>query len=133
MFEPTTDNTAITLILVLTVLGAVWLEQNSKPFKKIGAAALSIIIGMLLSNLGLIPGKSAVYDFFRGPGVLAGITLFLLTVDLDSIRRAGGPMLKAFLLGAFGAAVGGAAMGLLLAGAIGPDTWKLSGQFAATY
>ncbi|MDP5055123.1 MAG: DUF819 family protein [Congregibacter sp.] len=133
MFEPTSDNTAITLILVLTVLCAIWLEKNTRAFKKIGAAALSIIIGMLLSNLGLIPGKSVVYDFFRGPGVLAGITLFLLTVDLDSIKEAGGPMLKAFLLGAFGAALGGAAMGFVFADAIGPDTWKLSGQFAATY
>ncbi|MDP5071996.1 MAG: DUF819 family protein [Congregibacter sp.] len=133
MFEPTSDNTAITLILVLTVLCAIWLEKNTLAFKKIGAAALSIIIGMLLSNLGLIPGKSVVYDFFRGPGVLAGITLFLLTVDLDSIKEAGGPMLKAFLLGAFGAALGGAAMGFVFADAIGPDTWKLSGQFAATY
>ena len=133
MFEPTSDNTAIVLILVLTVLCAIWLEKNTKTFKKIGAAALSILIGMLLSNLGVIPGESSVYDFFRGPGVLAGITLFLLTVDLASIRQAGGPMLKAFLLGALGAAMGGAAMGFLFVDSIGPDTWKLSGQFAATY
>lgn len=118
---------------MLTVLAAIWLENNTRVFKKLGAAALSILLGMLFSNLGLIPGASSVYDFFRGPGVLAGITLFLLTVDLGSIRAAGGPMLKAFLLGAFGAALGGAVMGLLLSDAIGPDTWKLSGQFAATY
>lgn len=133
MFEPTSDNTVITLALVLTVFAAIWLEKNTRTFKKIGAAALSILIGMLLSNLGLIPGESVVYDFFRGPGVLAGITLFLLTVDLASIRRAGGPMLTAFLLGACGAALGGAVMGLVFADAIGSDTWKLSGQFAATY
>ncbi|WP_439105832.1 DUF819 family protein [Congregibacter sp.] len=133
MFEPTSDNTAIVLILVVTVLCAIWLEKNTKTFKKIGAAALSILIGMLLSNVGVIPGESVVYDFFRGPGVLAGITLFLLTVDLASIRQAGGPMLKAFLLGACGAALGGAVMGFMLVDAIGADTWKLSGQFAATY
>ncbi|TCO76993.1 DUF819 domain-containing protein [Chromatocurvus halotolerans] len=133
MFDPATETTAITLILALTVLSAIWMEKNIPAFRKIGAAALSIIIGMLLSNIGVIPGESVVYDFFRGPGVLAGITLFLLTVDLDSIRRAGGPMLKAFLLGACGAALGGAVMGLVFADAIGPETWKLSGQFAATY
>ncbi|MEO1079451.1 MAG: DUF819 family protein [Pseudomonadota bacterium] len=133
IFEPTTSGSTITFILVSTVLLAIWLENHTRVFKKLGAAALSILIAMLCSNLGLIPGKSPVYDMFRGPGVLAGITLFLLTVDLGSIRAAGGPMLKAFLLGALGAAVGGAAMGLVLADAIGPDTWKLSGQFAATY
>ncbi|EED33594.1 conserved hypothetical protein [gamma proteobacterium NOR5-3] len=133
IFDPTENVTTITLVLVVTVLAAIWLENNTRVFKKLGAAALSILIGMLFSNLGLIPGTSSVYDFFRGPGVLAGITLFLLTVDLGSIRAAGGPMLKAFLLGAFGAALGGAVMGLILSDAIGPDTWKLSGQFAATY
>lgn len=133
IFEPTENTTTITVVLVFTVLAAIWLENNIAAFKKLGAAALSILIGMLFSNFGLIPGASSVYDFFRGPGVLAGITLFLLTVDLGSIRAAGGPMLKAFLLGAFGAALGGAVMGLVLADAIGPDTWKLSGQFAATY
>ncbi|MEM1187838.1 MAG: DUF819 family protein [Pseudomonadota bacterium] len=133
IFEPTTSGSTITFVLVSTVLLAIWLENNTRVFKKLGAAALSILIAMLCSNLGLIPGKSPVYDMFRGPGVLAGITLFLLTVDLGSIRAAGGPMLKAFLLGALGAAVGGATMGLVLADAIGPDTWKLSGQFAATY
>lgn len=133
IFDPTESTTTIILVLVFTVVAAIWLENNTRVFKKLGAAALSILIGMLFSNLGLIPGSSSVYDFFRGPGVLAGITLFLLTVDLGSIRAAGGPMLKAFLLGAFGAALGGAVMGLVLLDAIGPDTWKLSGQFAATY
>jgi uncharacterized membrane protein len=133
LFEATTDFTAVTLILVLIVLGSIWLEKNTKAFKKIGAAALTILIGMLLSNIGFLPGDSPVYDFFRGPGVLAGITLFLLTVNLSSIKDAGTPMLKAFLLGAIGAAIGGATMGFLLVDQIGPDTWKLSGQFAATY
>ncbi len=133
ILEPTTSSTTIVFILVATVLLAIWLENNTRVFRKLGAAALSILIAMLCSNLGLIPGKSPVYDIFRGPGVLAGITLFLLTVDLGSIRAAGGPMLRAFMLGALGAALGGAVMGLMLADAIGPDTWKLSGQFAATY
>lgn len=133
LFNPTENDATITLVLILTVLAAIWLENNTRVFKKLGAAALSILIGMLFSNLGLIPGTSPVYDFFRGPGVLAGITLFLLTVDLGSIRAAGGPMLKAFLLGALGAALGAATMGLFLSSSIGPDTWKLAGQFSATY
>ena len=41
---------------------------------------------MVLSNAGLIPGQSPVYDFFTGYGVLAGTVLILLSVDLASIR-----------------------------------------------
>lgn len=42
-------------------------------------------------------------------------------------------MLAAFLIGGFGSAVGAAVSALLLAGAIGPETWKLAGQYSATY
>lgn len=133
MFEPTQDFTSISLLLVLTVLLSLWLEKKFRPLKKIGAAALTIILGMVLSNIGVIPGASPVYDFLQGTGVLAGITLCLLSVSLESIRDAGTPMIKAFALGALGATVGAGVMGYVLASSIGPDSWKLSGQFAATY
>ena len=130
---PIVDHTAIVFILTLIVLFSIWVEKNSKVFKKLGAAALTILIAMVISNVGIIPGESPVYDFFRGNGVLAGIILVLLGVNLRSIKKASGPMLKAFFIGAFGSAFGAVVMGMLLLGNIGADTWKLSGQFAATY
>ena len=42
-------------------------------------------------------------------------------------------MIKAFFLGAIGTALGALAMGYFLFPKIGAETWKLSGQFAATY
>ena len=42
-------------------------------------------------------------------------------------------MIKAFSLGAVGSALGALVMGYLLWSQIGEETWKLSGQFAATY
>lgn len=124
---------AIFFILASLVVLAIWLEKRSKILRKLGAAALVILLGMLLSNTGLIPGDSMVYDFLMGPGVNGAIVLILLSVDIKSIRKAGPDMLKAFGLGALGSVVGSMIMALILVDAIGPETWKLSGQFAGTY
>ncbi len=126
------DGTVL-LILAFVTLSGIWLDANSKFFKKIGAAAICILFGMILSNIGVLPPESEVYSFFASDGVLAGIVLILLKVNLDTLKNAGLPMIKAFGIGAFGSALGALVMGYLLYSQIGEETWKLSGQFAATY
>jgi uncharacterized membrane protein len=127
-----TNPVALVSILTLIVFGMVWLERY-KGFRKLGAAAASILFAMVLSNAGLIPGESLVYDFFTGYGVLAGTVLILLSVDLSSIKAAGSTMAKAFFIGAMGSAVGAMIMGFILYRSLGEESYKLSGQFAATY
>ncbi len=119
--------------LAAVVLAALWLEAHVAPFRKIGAAATAILLALTLSNLGVIPGESPVYDFMLGRAVIAGIILILLSVSLSSIREAGAPMLAAFGIGAVGSALGAVIMAYAVMAGIGPDAWKLSGQFAATY
>jgi len=127
-------NPTLTLFaLAVVVLCSLWLEHNVKVFAKLGAAATAIMVAMVLSNLGVIPGASPVYDFLMGPLVLAGIVLILLSVNVRSIRDAGTPMLVAFVIGAVGTGVGAFAMGIALGSSIGADAWKLSGQFTGTY
>jgi uncharacterized membrane protein len=94
---------------------------------------VGILLAMLLSNLGIIPGASPAYDFLSGPGVSAGIVLILLSVDLATVVKAGPRMLAAFAVGAIGTIVGTTAAAFLLVDAIGPETWKLAGQYTATY
>ena len=50
-----------------------------------GIDFITLIFAMILSNAGLIPGESPVYDFFTGYGVLAGTVLILLTALLAEI------------------------------------------------
>ncbi len=127
------DPVVILFVLAAVVLASIWLENQGSIFKKLGSAAMAILIALVLSNLGAIPGESPVYEFLMGRGVLAGIVLILLNVNLSSIRAAGRPMLVAFGLGAFGSALGAVVMAAVLRPSIGPDTWKLSGQFTGTY
>jgi uncharacterized membrane protein len=124
---------AVLCILTAVVFISVRLEEQFKLFKSLGAALVGILLAMLLSNVGFIPGNSPVYEFLVGPGVSVGIALILLSVDIRSILQAGPRMLAAFGIGAAGTAIGAVVGGLLFADRVGPETWKLSGQFTGTY
>ena len=128
-----TDPTAVFFVLATVVGIAITLELRTKLFAALGSALVGILLGMLLSNLGVIPGTSPAYDFLGGPAVSAGIILILLTVDVRSVAEAGPTMLAAFAIGGLGSAAGASISTLLLSEQIGPETWKLAGQYTATY
>ena len=128
-----THPTAVFTLLAAAVALAIVLEERTKVFRALGSALVGILLGMLLSNTGIIPGESPAYDFLGGPAVSAGIILILLTVDIRSVAQAGPRMLAAFVIGGIGSAIGASAAAVLLADAIGPETWKLAGQYTATY
>lgn len=128
-----TDPAAVFFVLAAVVAAAVALERRVRAFRALGAALVGILLAMVLSNTGVIPGESAAYAFLAGPGVGAGIVLILLGVDVRSVAQAGPRMLAAFGVGAVGSVAGATAAALLLADMIGPETWKLGGQYTATY
>lgn len=128
-----TEPLTIFLVLAAVVFVAIQLENRVPLFRALGAALTGILLGMVLSNTGLLPGESPTYSFLMGDGVYFGIALILLSVDLRSVLQAGPGMLVAFGIGAVGTAVGAITGGFLLHGLVGPETWKLSGQFAGTY
>lgn len=128
-----TNPTAVFFLLATVVAVAVLLEIRVRVFRALGSALVGILLGMVLSNTGVIPGESPAYDFLGGPAVSAGIILILLTVDIKSVAKAGPRMLGAFVIGGLGSALGASAAAVLLADSIGPETWKLAGQYTATY
>lgn len=124
---------AIAVILAGIVWTALQLERRVPAFKALGAALVGILLGMLLSNTGIVPGTSPTYAWLASTGVSLAVALILLNVDIASVRDAGPRMLGAFVIGAVASAVG-AIIGFLAVGrAVGPEAWKLAGQFAGTY
>ena len=128
-----TNPLSIFFVLAAVIFVSLLLEKRIGLFRSLGAALTGILVGMLLSNIGLLPGNSPTYDFLMGTGVNLGIALILLSVDLRSVMQAGPKMLAAFGIGAAGTAIGAITGGLLLSGLVGPETWKLAGQFTGTY
>ena len=127
------DPFGIFLALAGAVFLAVWLEGRYRFFRAMSAGLMCLVFGMILSNSGLLPGDAEAYYQLGNIWVNAAIVLVLLNVDLRSLLAAGKPMLGAFGLGAVGTMLGTAIATFLLAGAIGPETWKLTGQFTGTY
>ena len=128
-----TNPTAVFALLAAAVALAIILEERTKTFRALGSALVGILLGMLLSNTGILPGESVAYDFLGGPAVSAGIILILLTVDIRSVLQAGPRMLAAFTLGGIGSAIGASTAAFFLVDSIGDETWKLAGQYTATY
>ncbi len=106
--------------------------------RKLGAAVLVIVFGALLANLRVIPPAASggpVYDPIFAAVIPAAIFLVLLQVNLAAIRRAGGAMLGAFLLGALGTCLGVFAATMLtpIRQMPGASAAPLAGMFAGTY
>ena len=127
------DPLAVFFVLAFVVCLSIWLEDRFAAFRKLGAAMIGILLAIILSNTGFLPGQSPAYNFISGPGVSAGIVLILLGVNVRSILQAGPVMLKAFGIGAVGTIIGCVLMAFLLAPLVGPETWKLTGQYVGTY
>ncbi len=120
------------LIAGITAL-AFWLDHRFDALSKIGASLMVIILGAVISNLGIVPHDSPVYRSIEGPVTSLAIVYLLLNVRLADLKQAGPTMLGLFVLGGLGTALGAFTGALIFADKLGPITWKLAGVFTGTY
>lgn len=95
-------------VLFFLVFLSEWLCKNTF-LKHVSSALLVIILGALVANMGLIPSASnasPVYDIIFKYVAPASILYLLLGVNLKELKKAGIPMLVAFLLGSVGTMLG---------------------------
>ena len=130
---PDSDPVLVLIALAAIVWAAVELERRFAAARALGAAMIGILGAMLISNIGLLPAQSQAYSWLQDWGIPLGVALILMSVDLRSVMRAGPKMLIAFGIGAVGTAVGATVAGIGLADTIGPEHWKLAGQYTGTY
>ena len=124
--------TLVALIAIATGL-AFWLDRNVKVMGKVGASLLAILFGAALSNTGLVPAVSPVYDAITGPVTNLAVAWLLLSINLTDVKKAGPTMLTAFGLAVVGTALGAFVGALVFAGVFGPDMWRLAGTLTGTY
>lgn len=124
---------ALCAVIAAATALAFWLDWRFAALGKVGASLLAIVFGALLSNTGMVPASSPVYDAVLGPVTSLAIAWLLLSVNLGDLKKAGLPM-----VGAFGVAVAGTALGAFAAAALyqahfGDDTWRLAAAMTGTY
>ncbi|WP_421764986.1 DUF819 domain-containing protein [Ekhidna sp.] len=104
-----TENALFILaVLFLLIFLSEWLCKHTF-LKHISSSLLVIILGAAVANSGLIPSASnpsPVYEAIFQYVAPASIFFLLLGVNLKQLRKAGFPMLIAFLLGSMGTMIG---------------------------
>ena len=121
-----------TLIAGCTAL-AFWLDYRFPALGKVGASMMAIIFGAILSNAGLVPVSSPVYDAVLGPVTSVSIAWLLLSVDLRDLAKAGPRMTGAFGIAVLGTVLGAFTAALIYGGRFGEDTHRIAGALTGTY
>lgn len=131
--EPIVSPLALSALMVGAVALGFWLERRFTWAARVGASLLVIVFGALLSNSGLAPKASPVYELVGGPMTSLAIVWLLFAVDLKALRDAGPRMLGAFALAVSATALGAATAFFLLGHAFPDDGATLAGVMTGTY
>ena len=77
---------ALLFIMFATVALGFWL-QRFKAFKTLGPALTVIVMGIVMSNLRIVPTSSATYDAISSYCVPLSVSICLLSLDLKQMRK----------------------------------------------
>ncbi len=100
------DHWVIWTFLIGTAALSLYLEQRFLFVKRITGAAVAIVAGMLVSNIGLMPAASPSYDIVWNYIVPLVIPLLLMKTDIRKIFKETGRFAGAFHLSALGTVIG---------------------------
>lgn len=132
-----TDPFQLIVIFFGVILVSILLNENFKFAKKLSPVILILFIGALLSNTGLITDSSPFYPTLIGLAVPFAVCLVLFRVRMSDLKKAGLPLLVAFLIACLGTFMGVLVAGQLLEpylyDVMGNESWKLAGPFTGTY
>ena len=120
------------LIAALAALAFI-LDRKVAALSKVGASLLTLLLGAAVSNTGLVPATSVVYDTIAGPVTYLAIAWLLLSVNLGDLKKAGSRMVGAFVLAVVGIVLGSFVAALVFAPGLDGEAWRLAGVFTGTY
>ncbi len=112
---------------------AFWLDRRFALLGKVGASLLAIALGAALSNTGVVPASSPVYDAVIGPVTSLSIAWLLLSVNLGDVKKAGRRMTGAFGLALASTVLGAFVAAVLYQARFDEDTWRLAAAMTGTY
>lgn len=125
---------------VLAVLAGIaalffWLEKRTgwRLFHFFPPLLFIYLLPVLLSNTGVIPSKSPVYDFLGSDLLPFFLAVMLLEVNLLATVRVMGKGLFVMLLGTLGVVIGAPLAFAVVKSGLGPDAWKAFGALAGSW
>lgn len=131
------NSLSILAVLFLNIVVAEWL--NTKAFfKHVGTGLMVIILTAIVANLGIIPASTPATPLYDGIfAYIAPLSIFLmlLNINLNSLKKAGKPMLIMFLIGSVATVIGTLVAMWATNGKtkIGELYYALGGMYTGTY
>lgn len=129
---PRVEDPVAVLAVLLAVLAILFSTARhpiaGRIFRVVPLLVFAYFVPTLLSNTGVIPLESPVYDFVKKWLLPASLFLFTLTIDIPAILRLGPKVLALFLGSTASIVLGGPLAYLLLGFLVAPDlgeqAWK---------
>ncbi len=130
MQAPLIENPVYLAAVLLGIL-ALLFAANAHPvvgraFKVIPLLVFAYFVPALLSNTGIIPTESPLYDFIKKWLLPASLLLLTLSVDIPGLTRLGPKVIVLFLTATVGIVIGGP-IAFALVGLIAPDQVRALG------
>ncbi len=119
-------------IIIIVASLSIFLEQRFSWAAKMTGAIIALLIAILLSNTGVIPTDSAVYDSVWAVIVPLAIPLLLFHVNIKKLFRESGRLLLIFLISSIGT-IAGTILAFFLLKEYIPLLNKLAAMFSASY
>ena len=126
------DHWVLWAVLVSTAALSILLEQRNKIAAKVTGPVLALILGMLMSNLGILPTQAQTYDIIWDYLVPLTVALLLMKMNIRKIFKETGRMFGAFHLSALGTTVG-TFVAVFFLYALIPEAGKIGGIMTGSY
>lgn len=118
-------------ILFVCVGVGFWSQRSTTFGRKYSGIMVTMLLAMLLSNLGIIPTRSEVYDVTWDVFLLIAMPMLLFHANLRVVIKNSGPLLLAFGIGVVGIIIG--AIVATASVPLGEIVAPVAGMLTATY
>lgn len=126
-----TSQGSLLAILFSMVAIALYIQKYKIP-KLVGPALTVIILGIILSNLKIVPNDDIVFGYIGMYAIPVSMVIMLMSVDLKSMLKLSKQPIIAVVLAVFSVSLMSLIFGLVFADKI-DEGWKVAGMFVGTY
>lgn len=121
------------ILAIMTAMVALgFYLQKYKVTKSLGPALTIIIMGIILSNLKVVPVSAELYGTISTYAIPVSMTIMLMSVDLKEMTKLSREPLIAIFVAVLTVSIMAFLFGLVFAGEIS-EGWKVAGMFVGTY
>ncbi|GMK84093.1 DUF819 domain-containing protein [Clostridioides difficile] len=121
------------ILAVMTLMIALgFYLQRYKAIKSLGPALTIIIMGIILSNLKVVPVSTELYGTISTYAIPVSMTIMLMSVDLKEMTKLSREPLIAIFVAVLTVSIMAFLFGLVFAEKIS-EGWKVAGMFVGTY